>query len=178
MLNLISILGTNQTNPYGLLIFFGIAIVVLPIVITVSRAAWSSNFPDRYWAPDYSNLNATRAGSMHLGWTNYNGCLSFSAEEKGLYIKLVFLFKFFGKPVLIPWDQIRIDHPEGRIIKRRRIHLAYMRNTKCYIQNAVANYLEQQLRANDMNETADNVFQLEPLQEENPYRETEFENHN
>lgn len=48
-------------------------------------------------------------------YANYNNCLTFGVNPKGLYMKVLPLFSFHHPPLLIPWTDIREEKVEGMI---------------------------------------------------------------
>jgi len=40
-------------------------------------------------------------------FVNYSNCLKIDADEKGMHLAIVYMFKFMHPPLLIPWTDIR-----------------------------------------------------------------------
>jgi hypothetical protein len=45
--------------------------------------------------------------SARVGATNYNNCLYVAYAPEGIYLRVVFLFRFLHPPLLIPWSAVR-----------------------------------------------------------------------
>jgi hypothetical protein len=54
-------------------------------------------------------------GRLPLLPVHYNGCVTFGVAEQGLYIGLLFPFRFMHPPLMIPWWEIR-SWKEGRFL--------------------------------------------------------------
>ena len=47
--------------------------------------------------------------SARINIANYNGCLRFGKNGKGLLIRVFFFFRLGHPPLFIPWDEIKIE---------------------------------------------------------------------
>ena len=45
--------------------------------------------------------------------TNYNNALTLGVNPQGLYLAIVFLFRFRHPPLLIPWSDIKVRRSSG-----------------------------------------------------------------
>ena len=84
------------------LVFIGIYPMVLFIL---SRLGWAG-LSKRYAYNNPFEGKGLCISGARINWVNYNGVLSFKANEQGLYIVPIAIFKFFHPPVLIPWTAI------------------------------------------------------------------------
>jgi hypothetical protein len=64
-----------------------------------ARYRLSGTFSEKVW----------RFQSGKFNWAGYNNCLSVGANEKGLYISPLFIFRFGHPPLLIPWGDIKVS---------------------------------------------------------------------
>jgi len=47
--------------------------------------------------------------SGQMRWiTNYNNCLTVGADSAGLYLAILFLFRFMHPPLFIPWREVSV----------------------------------------------------------------------
>lgn len=52
--------------------------------------------------------------SGQMRWlANYNNVLTLGANQEGLYLACMFLFRFMHPPLLIPWSEIRVRRSKG-----------------------------------------------------------------
>jgi len=49
-----------------------------------------------------------QSGQMRWG-VNYRGCLRLGANQEGLSLSVLFLFRFMHPPLFIPWHEIRVS---------------------------------------------------------------------
>jgi len=55
-----------------------------------------------------------RMQSGQMRWrANYNNALTIGANEEGLYLGMIFLFRFMHPPLLIPWNEVRVRRTSG-----------------------------------------------------------------
>lgn len=48
---------------------------------------------------------------------NYNNVLTLGANQQGLYLAAMFLFRFMQPPLLIPWGEVRVRRTKGWIFE-------------------------------------------------------------
>lgn len=59
-----------------------------------------------------------RMQSGQMRWlTNYNSVLTLGANQEGLYLACMFLFRFMQPPLLIPWSEIVVRRTDGSVFK-------------------------------------------------------------
>jgi hypothetical protein len=61
-------------------------------------------------------FNGTKWGgqSGQMRWlANYNNVLTLGANQEGLYLTCMFLFRFMHPPLLIPWSEIKVRTKKG-----------------------------------------------------------------
>ena len=49
--------------------------------------------------------------------TNYNRVLTLGTCQEGLYLAIMFLFRFMHPPLLIPWSEIKVRRKEGWVFE-------------------------------------------------------------
>lgn len=55
-----------------------------------------------------------RMQSGQMRWrTHYNNVLTLGANQKGLYLSTMLLFRFMHPPLLVPWSEIRVRRSKG-----------------------------------------------------------------
>ncbi len=55
-----------------------------------------------------------RLQSGQMRWlTNYNSVLTLGANQEGLYLASMFLFRFMQPPLLIPWGEVKVRRYKG-----------------------------------------------------------------
>jgi hypothetical protein len=50
-------------------------------------------------------------------FANYNNVLTLGANQEGLYLASMFLFRFMQPPLLIPWGDIKVKRTKGWIFE-------------------------------------------------------------
>jgi hypothetical protein len=50
-------------------------------------------------------------------FTNYNNVLTLGANQQGLYLASMFLFRFMQPPLLIPWAEVKVRRTKGWIFE-------------------------------------------------------------
>jgi hypothetical protein len=52
--------------------------------------------------------------SGHMRWpAHYGNCLRLGANRDGLYLAVLFLFRFMHPPLLVPWSEIKVRRKKG-----------------------------------------------------------------
>ncbi len=49
-------------------------------------------------------------------WMNYNNVLTIGVNAQGMYLAVMFLFRFRHPPLLIPWSDIKVRRHKGWIV--------------------------------------------------------------
>lgn len=76
------------------------------VTFVVSRMGWSA-LATRYEGP--AHFTGTRLGiiSGSVNMSNYKNALVLHYSHEGIYMRPVWIFRLFHKPVLIPWTEIK-----------------------------------------------------------------------
>lgn len=85
------------------ILFIGTLILVTFILSKMGWADLAANYPSN------SAFTGKRVGiiSASINSVNYQNSLVLKYNEEGIYLRPVFLFRLFHKPVLIPWKEIK-----------------------------------------------------------------------
>jgi len=87
--------------------FVGLWLFVCAIIGTIS--GWST-LADRFrFTGDFAGQRWWMQSGMMRFLCNYNNCLILGCDDTGLYLGILFLFRFMHPPLLIPWDQISVS---------------------------------------------------------------------
>ena len=81
----------------------GIWTAVLKVL--AARSGWQ-RLAQRYGARTGFDGRLHRFQSASMSGVNFNNCLDMGASPRGLYLSPFLLFRFFQKPLLIPWQEI------------------------------------------------------------------------
>lgn len=85
---------------------FFIAVWIFVLFLTSRVGGWSTLA--QYYRTDRpfpGTIFRWQGAQLRYG-TNYNGCLTFGADEEGLYIVPVTILRAFHSPLLFPWNEI------------------------------------------------------------------------
>ena len=76
------------------------------VIFVISRMGWVNLVENYYYEAEFTG---TRVGiiSASVNNTNYKNSLVLKYNEQGIYLRPVWLFRLFHKPVLIPWKEIK-----------------------------------------------------------------------
>lgn len=89
--------------------FFPILFVAVWILVcyVTSRMGWRSLSEEYRYTNDFTG---ERIGlvSMSVNAGNYNNSVIVKYGPEGIYLKVVFLFRPYHPPIMIPWSEIRI----------------------------------------------------------------------
>ena len=70
------------------------------------ESGWQ-NLSKKYGNNKYENPDGNfQTGNGYIGKTRYNGILKVAANSKGVYLRVLFPFKFGHKNLYIPWQEI------------------------------------------------------------------------
>jgi hypothetical protein len=103
----------------GLIFLAGIALFIgmwLAVTFLISRLGWAE-FANRYRSlerPPGESFHATHLG-FRLFLAGYRNAVKVVPTEAGLHVRIIFLFRAFHDPFLIPWSSVRrIEQRSGR----------------------------------------------------------------
>jgi len=71
-----------------------------------SRASGWHRLAEQYGDTSLFAGDVVRFGSARIGWANYNGALNVGANDMGLYLAPMAIFRAFHPALFIPWSQI------------------------------------------------------------------------
>lgn len=91
---------------------FFVAVWTLVLWIT-SRASGWRRLAERYGETALFAGEVVRFGSARIGWANYNGSLNVGANDMGVYLAPMTIFRAFHPPLFIPWSQIQAEPFRG-----------------------------------------------------------------
>jgi hypothetical protein len=85
--------------------FFLIGMFVF-VIFLLSRKGWV-DLAENYQYE--GSFEGERVGviSAAINGVNYNNCLLLKYDEEGFYLRPIFVFRLFHKPLFIPWKAIR-----------------------------------------------------------------------
>lgn len=84
-------------------LFVGMFVLVIYIL---SRKGWY-DLAMEFQYPEPFEGQRIGINSATINGVNYNNILLLRFNEQGLYMKPVFVFRLFHKPVLIPWNEFK-----------------------------------------------------------------------
>jgi hypothetical protein len=94
------------------------AIIALVVVVAwfalMQFILWAASFLG--WRPFARHYATTETPdgdwltwrTAKVGVSNYSGCLSFVVTEAGLYMRPMWLFSMGHRPLLLPWNELRV----------------------------------------------------------------------
>jgi hypothetical protein len=93
-------------NHFGYWFPFVFAGIWVLIIFTISRGGWAA------LAASYSTSTPFKGHSVgfisaSINGANYNNSLILKYNEVGIYLRPIFFFRLFHKPLLIPWKEIK-----------------------------------------------------------------------
>lgn len=76
------------------------------VIFFLSKKGWSDLVSQYQFE---GNFEGDRIGiiSAAINGVNYNNCLLLKYNQEGFYLRPVFIFRLFHKPILIPWKAIK-----------------------------------------------------------------------
>jgi hypothetical protein len=81
--------------------------------------------------------------SGQMRWrAGYNNVLTLGADQQGLYLATLFLFRFLHPPLLIPWNEIKVSKQKGWIFEQEVFTLGHELRIPLRIRVALAEKLQ------------------------------------
>lgn len=103
-------------TPIGFAAFF--AILWCSVSFFLATLGGWRLLAEAYRLQDRFDGSRWRFASARMRWgVNYNGCLTFGANEHGLYLAALFLFRLGHPPLFIPWSDLRARETQGVMFK-------------------------------------------------------------
>ncbi len=85
----------------------------------------------RKWAaPSNLSLEKRYFRSGRLGKTKYNGALVTAATREGLYLSVLLPFRVGHKPLLVPWEELKLEGPDTGFLTHNLIVLSTSQGNK------------------------------------------------
>src|ERR1043166_3693185 len=90
-----------------------------PILLPLFPAGWClvslifsylsgwQNLAGIYATRNHPSLKAHRTQSGTVGFISYRGCLTVEVTERGIYLGMMWLFRFGHRPLFIPWQEVQ-----------------------------------------------------------------------
>jgi hypothetical protein len=105
---------------------------------------WSSlSIVYRAQVPFNGQTWTMQSGQMRR-FTNYNNVLTLGANQEGLYLACMFLFRFMHPPLLIPWSEIKVRRTKGWIFEYVTFTLGHEQTIPLRIRAKVAERLQHE----------------------------------
>jgi len=98
-----------------LLIAYIVALWLLIAYIIASLGGWRVLALRFRLQGDFSGTRWTWQSAMMRGFSNYNNCLIVGADNAGLFLKTIFLFRLAHPALYIPWAEVTVQPYEGRL---------------------------------------------------------------
>jgi len=76
--------------------------------------------------------------SARIGIANYSGALIAGANDQGLYLVPIRIFRPFHRPLLIPWTEIEADARESAIMPRADLRLPGVLRKRIFLYGRAA----------------------------------------
>lgn len=110
-------------DPPGFLVFLPLVFIVMFIGISFLASFFGGWRPlsKEYRFDGQFEGETFRFESGNLGGTRYNSCLTFGVGLQGLYLDVLFFFKFGHPPLLFPWKDIEVE--EGKVLWIKSVFL-------------------------------------------------------
>jgi hypothetical protein len=102
------------------LIALAAAFIALWCIISLSLAVTGGwlTLASHYRLDDEFTGSRRRRCSARMRWgTRYSNCITPSANDRGLFLGMLFLFRFAHPPLFIPWSDIRATRRSGLLFK-------------------------------------------------------------
>ena len=84
-------------------------------------AAWASGWrrmAERFGTTFEFGGEVVSFASARIGIANYSGVLIVGANDQGLYLVPIRIYRLFHRPLLIPWTELAADARESAILSR------------------------------------------------------------
>ena|SRR5438270_636050 len=85
--------------------FFFIGMFVFVLFI-LSKKGWT-DLAREYQFEDLFEGERVGITSLVINGVNYNNCLLLKYNDQGFYLRPIFIFRLFHKPILIPWKDVK-----------------------------------------------------------------------
>jgi|GEM_PF-1262593 hypothetical protein len=120
-------------------LFVSIFLLVLFIII---QRGWNKLARKYHYSAEFDGKKFGVISAMING-VNYRNCLLLKYDDRGIYIKPVFMFRLIHKPVFIPFDEIKsVRDIKLFFIKYKELYIGEPRVVKMQIQESIFRKLE------------------------------------
>lgn len=113
------------------------------VLFIITQRGWNRLVRKYHYSAEFDGTNFGVISAMING-VNYRNCLVVKYDDRGIYIKPVFMFRLIHKPVFIPFDEIKsIRDIKLFFIKYKELHIGEPGVAKMQIQESIFRKLEQ-----------------------------------
>jgi hypothetical protein len=110
--------------PVPLIVIGFIAAFVLLWSFILWLASWTSGWrqlAERFGATFEYGGEVVKFVSARFGLANYSGVLILGADDQGLYLVPIWIYRLFHQPILIPWTEIEAHVYEEAVLPRVKL---------------------------------------------------------
>lgn len=100
------------------------------VLFILSHASGWRRLAGRFEAARPFRGELLRFQSARLNWVNFRSALEIGADERGLYLVPMVLFRVFHRPLLIPWSEIEAEPFDHLILKGQQLTFRSYPQTK------------------------------------------------
>jgi hypothetical protein len=104
-------------KPLGIVLGLGFVVSFLVlwtfILWIISRVSGWHRLAQQYGDTSLFSGEIVRFGSARIGWANYNGALNVGANDMGVYLAPMAIFRPFHPPLFIPWSAVESQPFQG-----------------------------------------------------------------
>ena len=77
--------------------------------------------------------------------TSYGNCLNVGVTDRGLLLSVLFLFRFGHPPLLIPWEDIKLEKYSSWMMKGVRLNFSKVPNVPLYLREKLVRKINDEI---------------------------------
>ena len=77
--------------------------------------------------------------------TGYGNCLNVAVTDRGLLLSVLFIFRFGHPPLLIPWEDIRVEKYNSWMMKGIRLNFTRVPNVPLILRKGLARNINDEI---------------------------------
>ena len=134
----------DPNNPLQFFVGFVCIWIIISALISYLGGWWSLS---QYYHSRPSNIRKKwlfQTAAMRF-MTGYGNCLNVCVTDRGLLLSVFFIFRFGHPPLLIPWEDIRVEKFNSWMMKGIRLNFSKVPNVPLILRKGLAQNINDEI---------------------------------
>lgn len=134
----------DPNDPKQFLIVFICLWLFISVSISYISGWWSLSQYYRTKTYNFKKIWRFQTIAMRM-MARYGGCINIGVTDKGLFLSVLFLFRFAHPPLFIPWEDISAEKYNFLFIKSVKLSFSKVPNVPLYLRDKLARNINAEI---------------------------------